>query len=171
MAESLTLYKLIILYMLDNVSVPLITSNISEFILDKGYTDFFTLNQALGDLVDTALVKSELTNSKTFYSITKNGTQTLAFFQDKISDTIITELDHYLLEHKMDIIEKSSVVADFYKNTNNEYVAVCKVREKDTILAEIKLTVDTREQAELICNKWNDENQGIYAFLLSKLLT
>ena len=37
MAETFTLYKLIVLYMLDRVDFPLTTSQISELILDKGY--------------------------------------------------------------------------------------------------------------------------------------
>ena len=35
MAETYTLYKLIVLYMLDKVDFPLTTSQISEFILDR----------------------------------------------------------------------------------------------------------------------------------------
>ena len=46
MAEAFTLYKLIILYMLDKVDFPLTNSQISEFVLDKGYTDYFKLQQA-----------------------------------------------------------------------------------------------------------------------------
>ena len=46
MAEAFTLYKLIILYMLDKVDFPLTNSQISEFVLDKGYTDYFKLQQS-----------------------------------------------------------------------------------------------------------------------------
>jgi len=35
MSETYTLYKLIVLYMLDKVDFPLTTSQISEFILEK----------------------------------------------------------------------------------------------------------------------------------------
>ena len=38
MAEPFTLYKLIILYMLKKVDFPLTNSQISEFVLDEGYT-------------------------------------------------------------------------------------------------------------------------------------
>ena len=44
MAEAFTLYKLIILYMLDKVDFPLTNSQISEFVLDKGYTSRLFLN-------------------------------------------------------------------------------------------------------------------------------
>ena len=54
MAEAFTLYKLIILYMLDKVDFPLTNSQISEFVLDKGYTDYFKLQQALSCLLYTS---------------------------------------------------------------------------------------------------------------------
>ena len=38
MSEPLTLYKLIILYMLEKVDFPLTNAQISGFVLDKGYT-------------------------------------------------------------------------------------------------------------------------------------
>ena len=56
MAEAFTLYKLIILYMLDKVDFPLTNSQISEFVLDKGYTDYFKLQQALSELADGGLI-------------------------------------------------------------------------------------------------------------------
>ena len=41
MAEAFTLYKLIILYILDKVDFPLTNSQISEFVLDKGIYRLF----------------------------------------------------------------------------------------------------------------------------------
>ncbi len=38
MAEALTQYKLIVLYMLDHVDFPLTNTQISNFVLDKEYT-------------------------------------------------------------------------------------------------------------------------------------
>ena len=51
MAEPLTLYKLIILYMLKKVDFPLTNAQISEFVLDQEYTTYFTLQQAISELV------------------------------------------------------------------------------------------------------------------------
>jgi len=50
LAKSFTLYKLIILYMLNEVDFPLTNSQISEFILDEGYTTCFKVQQALSAL-------------------------------------------------------------------------------------------------------------------------
>ena len=63
MAETYTLYKLIVLYMLDKVDFPLTTSQISEFILDKGYTTYFRLQETLSELTDSELPKIETTHN------------------------------------------------------------------------------------------------------------
>ena len=59
MSEPLTLYKLIILYMLQKVDFPLSNAQISGFILDKGYTNYFHLQQAISELIESGLVRSE----------------------------------------------------------------------------------------------------------------
>ena len=57
MTDALTTYKLIILYMLEKVDFPLTNSQVSEFILDKGYTTYFTLQRAINEL--TGLLPGE----------------------------------------------------------------------------------------------------------------
>ena len=42
MSDTLTLYKLILLHILDKVSFPMSNGQLSEFMLDKEYTDYFT---------------------------------------------------------------------------------------------------------------------------------
>ena len=60
MSETLTLYKLIILKMLSLVDHPLTNSQISEFILEKEYTNYFTLQQVLCEVEETGLVIKSL---------------------------------------------------------------------------------------------------------------
>ena len=55
--SSFTLYKLIILYMLQNVNFPLSNTQISDFILEKEYTNYFHLQEALSELQDTKLIE------------------------------------------------------------------------------------------------------------------
>ena len=77
MAEAFTLYKLIILYMLDKVDFPLTNSQISEFVLDKGYTDYFKLQQALSELADGGLILKESTHNRTLFHLTEDGKGTI----------------------------------------------------------------------------------------------
>ena len=63
--EPLTLYKLIVLYMLDRVTFPLTTAQISEFILEKEYTNFLTLQTAISELTETGLAESRTLLNRT----------------------------------------------------------------------------------------------------------
>ena len=81
MANSFKLYKLIILYMLDKVDFPLTNSQVSEFILDEGYTTYFKLQQAISEMIDSGFIREESTHSRTFYHLTEEGEQTINFFR------------------------------------------------------------------------------------------
>ena len=57
--ESLTLYKLMILFMLDNLDFPLTNSQLSEFFVNHGYTSYFHLQQAINELVESEFVRGK----------------------------------------------------------------------------------------------------------------
>ena len=80
LAEPMTLYKLMNLYMLHQVNFPLTNAQLSNFFLDREYTTYFTLQQALNELLDAGLVKKETMRNSSRYEITKEGEETLEFF-------------------------------------------------------------------------------------------
>ena len=170
MTETFTLYKLIILYMLDKVDFPLTTAQISEFILDKGYTTFFKLQETLSEMMESNLITSETTHNRTLYHLTENGKETIHFFKNKISPAIQKDIDDFLKEKEYDLKEEASVKTEYYLNTNHEYDVRCRIVENGFSLIDLKLTVPTETEAETIANNWTRKNQEIYALLLSNLL-
>ena len=83
--EPLTLYKLIVLYMLDRVTFPLTTAQISEFVLDKEYTNFLTLQTAISELMETGLAESRTILNRTQLQITDESKATLSIILKIIS--------------------------------------------------------------------------------------
>ena len=53
--NATTLYKLMILYMLSKVNFPLTNSQMSTFMLEKQYTDYFTFQETINSLVADSL--------------------------------------------------------------------------------------------------------------------
>ena len=84
MAEPFTIYKLTILYMLSKAGFPLSNTQISNFFLEQEYTDYFRVQEVIGDLVDANLIHAESTHSNTQYSLTSAGKETLGFFKDEL---------------------------------------------------------------------------------------
>ena len=54
---SITIYKLIILYTLSKVDSPLPPGVISDYITDRGYTNYFNLQNAFGELLLSATAR------------------------------------------------------------------------------------------------------------------
>ena len=79
--DSLNLYKLIVLYMLDKANFKLTYAQISGFILEREYTNFFTLQQVISDLEESELILSDTLISRTLFTITDEGRKTLTFFK------------------------------------------------------------------------------------------
>ena len=156
MNETLTLYKLMILYLLKKVDFPLATTQISDFMLGMEYTNYFRLQEALSELQEANLVEAENTYRRTLYHLTGDGVRTIRLLQGNINFEIRRDID--------------SAKASYYLNANQEYEARCQILEGKYSLLDLKLTVPTRAEAEAISKNWNAASQEIYGDLLTKLL-
>lgn len=167
--EPLTLYKLIFLYMLNRVKFSLTYSQISKFILEKEYTNFLTLQQVISELQESELIKTEMLTNRTYFSITEEGRNTLSYFETRISDEIINDIDTYLDMHHMELKSEASITANYYKSTSGEYEVELIAYEKNAELVNIKLSIPTEDMAETVCSSWYNKNQKIYKFLMEEL--
>lgn len=170
MAEPHTLYKLIILYMLKKVDFPLTSTQISDFVLNQGYTTYFTLQETIHELLDSGLIRREPVRNTSRYYITDTGEETLKYFGNKISRAIQNDIDQYLKKNRFQLRNEVSIIADYYKTTEGEYTAECAVKEKNADLIRLSLTVPSKEQAVSICDHWNEKCQSVYAWLMKELM-
>ena len=171
LSEPKTLYKLMNLYMLKQVNFPLTNAQLTDFFLEHEYTTYFTLQQALNELLESGLIRMHSNHSTTRYEITREGEETLEFFGKNISPAIIDDMDQYLRENPFRIRNEAGVIADFYKSTNQDYIVHCEIREGKTVLLDVSLSVPDREQAEAMCSQWEKKNQDIYSYVMKTLMT
>ena len=171
LAEPMTLYKLMNLYMLHQVNFPLTNAQLSNFFLDREYTTYFTLQQALNELLDAGLVKKETMRNSSRSEITKEGEETLEFFGKNISPAIVSDMDEYLKQNRFRMRNEVGLISDFYKSTNQDYIVHCEVREGKAVLVNLDISVPDKEQAEIMCNHWKDRSQEIYAYVMKSLMS
>ena len=170
-AETLMLYKLIVLYILDKVDFPLTNGQLTNFILEKEYTNYFNIQQAISELVDDQFISSETMRNSSLYQITDTGRETLSFFSHTISLAIREEIDAYLKTHKYSLREEVSSPATYYETKKDEYIAHLRVMERESAIIDLKLAVPTEQEANLICNNWKNKSSDIYAYVISSLIS
>lgn len=165
-----TLFKLMILYFLDSVDFSLSNAVISDYILAKGYTDYFNIQKAFSELEDEDLISSVSTHKSTHYKITSEGRQTLNCFHYEISPAIKTEIKEYIKEHFNNIVEMLSVSSDYSRLRTNEYLVSLKITERDTLIMSLDITVASEEAARRCCSNWEKNNSDVYAYLIKSLM-
>ncbi|WOO38778.1 DUF4364 family protein [Anaerocolumna sp. AGMB13020] len=168
--DALTLYKLIILFLLDKVDFPLTNAQISNFILDKEYTNYFSLQQCISELTEEEFMTVQTVGHSSLYQITPSGEETLSFFQNMISSAIQEEIVSYLKENKYSLRDESSILSEYHKTGKDEYTVSLRVMEKKNPIIDINLAVPTEEDASKICRNWRGQSQEIYSYVLSSLL-
>ncbi len=165
-----TLFKLMILFFLDSVDFSLSNAIISDFFLDRGYTDYFKVQTLFSELEEENLITSSSNHKSTCYEITPDGKMTLDCFHYEISPDIKNEIKGYLKEHFNDIIEMLSVTSDYSRTRTNEYIVNCRICERDSLIASVSITVASEELAQLACKNWSKNNSEIYSFIVKSLL-
>ena len=168
-SESIMLYKLIILYILDRMDFPITNTELTRFILEKEYCNYITIQQTLEDLIEDNYVEVEHSHNSYLYRITASGKETLSFFYTRISVAIRDDIDAYLSEKEYQLREMVSTTADYYEAKKNEFVVELRVIERDSELVHINLLVTSAAEADIICSRWKECSADVYGYLITTL--
>ena len=166
MKEVHTLYKLIFLYLLDRVEFPLTNGQICAFVAEEQYTDYFTVQETLADMVESKLLETELVRNSTFYSLTDSGKETLSYFKDDISTAIRKDIENYLKKNKMKLRDENAVLADYSNLDEGRFSVKLQIKEKDNYIVDMTLVVPDERQAIMLCDNWKKKSSEIYRHLM-----
>ncbi len=169
-SDAFTLYKLIILYLLDKVDFPLTNGQISNIVLELNYTNYFNVQYSISELIDAELINSEKIGTKTYYRISHLGEDTLTFFDNMISSAIKEELSKYLKKHQYTLRDESSTLSEYFEVKENNYIARLRVMEKNEAIIDLSIAVPSEEDAKNICENWSEKSQEVYAYIVTNLL-
>lgn len=167
--DSLMLYKLIVLFMLNRVSFPLTNAQVCDFMLEHSYTDYLTLQKVLAELSEANLILTSKHHNRTQLTLTKEGLETLNFFDNRIGEAIRQDIDNFLKEKEFTLRNEVSILADYYKATSGEYEARLVAKDRDITLIDLTLSVPTLDLAIAVCDNWQAKNQEVYQFITSRL--
>ena len=156
--------------MLDRIDEYTLTnSQITSFILDRGYTNLFNIHESLSELIDKNFISVTTIRSTQHYQITNQGEEALLYFENRISNNIKQEIRDYFKKEKINLKNESEIFADFIFNEHNEYTVKCAIRERRETLLDIRINVPTKDMARSICDNWRAKSTDVYQYLVNEL--
>lgn len=165
------LYKLIVLYMLKIADYPLTGSDISDYILLKGYTDYITYQITITNLENDGLVTSETKYNRTFYSLTEDGSVTIDSLSDKLSTSLKNDIYSHIITNEKDIKKDHSLQKKIIEVSQDEYIAELTAYDNSKELMNIRLSFPSKALANSACEKFDDASSDIYKEIISRLMS
>jgi len=161
--------KLILLYLIDKINMPVSNLQITKIILENKFMNYFVLQENLNELCCDKLISAAIEDGKTYYSITPKGTQFLNYFPNLINAGIKSNIDSAISTIKKNIKNETSISASYEQSGENDYTVSCRVNEDNYLLMEIKITTGSEEDAATICENWEKYTQDIYTDIVDIL--
>lgn len=168
--EELAQNKLLLLYIVKLSPNKFTKNEITEFVLDKNYMNYFLIQQYLSELVESDFIELIDEDSREVYSILEKGIVALSYFEDRISDKIKNQLKSEFDKNEKEKIIETQIVCDYYPKENEQYVVNLKLVENEETLFSLYLDVATSKQAELICKNWRENPDRIYQNIIETLI-
>lgn len=169
-SKELAQYKLLILYILDNAEIPMNNSEITQFLLENNYMNYFLAQQFISELVSSKFIEFSTKDGQEYYHLSNAGRDTLSFFNDRIPQTLKDEVNKRYQKKKEEMVKESQIIGNYYKKSESEYIVNLKVIEKDINLFSMSLNVVSNKQAKMICNNWKENPHEIYKKIIDLLI-
>jgi predicted transcriptional regulator len=164
--------KLILLYSMKVLEIPIPNSEFIQFILENLSLNYFMIQQYLSELAQSSFIEiCPIHDDQTGFVLTKLGEDTLLFFQDRIPEGIRQQLTENALVKKSERVKARQVTGHYFKKNDAEYIVTLKVVENETLLFSQTLNVVSQQQAKMICKNWHSKSGAIYNQIVTLLTT
>lgn len=170
MAEVDLIYKITILNLLSKADYPLRQAQVSDFLVENGYTDYFTVQRNLTELMDAGMIERSSDDPDAFL-INGEGANTLYLLYDRITPAIEEDTKNYFATHGMSMKKDNSLTATYDGVSGGGYEVRLKLNEDKRTVMDISLHVPTRDQAEAMCLNWRVKYNNIYDILMDELIS
>lgn len=162
LAES----KLLILYILNSLSMPVSNSHITHIILENNLINYFSLQQYISELVERNFITDTKEDKRHMLNITSEGSEALNLFINRIPEKKKKIIDEYVKRHMLDIKREVEIVSEYEPYTNGKFLVSLKLMNKDETMIELKLPADTNADAKNICKIWKENSSDIYSRII-----
>lgn len=167
--EELAQNKLLLLYIIKTATYSFTKEELTQFILEKDYMNYFSIQQYLLELSDSGFIHMEHSNEDTIL-LPEKGILALEFFETKIPEKIKEDLDMIFKSVRILKKKETQVVSEYFEKENNQFNVNLKLVENEETLFSLYLNVASKSQAESICNTWKTEPDKVYQGIVNMFI-
>lgn len=164
--------KLMILYLIYQMEIPMLLSEIQKFALFDDRMDYMSFSQYLSELTQANLIDKNKDRDKNMsvYTLTDEGEQILNLFMRSMSESARNDVINYVSKNKKRIRREFNVTSNTFYNGENNHLVKCGVYEDGLPLMELTVSVVSAEQAKIVAKNWKEHVNELYSGLMTTLI-
>ncbi len=166
--------KLIILFVMDKMEMPLTENSIIEICSVKNeWINYMDCIDLLFQLSQAKLIyKTECKEGELRYTLTFEGRDCLSYFYKRIPNNLRDEITEYSKNNRLSIKQSQEYYANYTDSDDGSYLVTMRIYESliNKPLFEIQIKAPTRQSAEEACKKWRQSAPNIYEHIYDNLI-
>lgn len=173
--EKTTINKLILMFVLDKMEIPLTENSIVEICTSgkNPWINYMEYRDIKQELIEVGFIyKTNEQTGEDRYNITYEGRNCLAHFYMRIPLKLREEITNYTKENRLHFKRSQEYVGDYSKNDDGSYTVSLKIRAPliSQPLLELKIKSPSRQSAIEACKKWKDKAHIVYESIYETLI-
>ena len=165
--QESTVKKLIVLYILERIEIPLTEQSIIDICYGKNnwIDNYMECKEIIYNLVDAGFIyKTNGHSEEDRYTITYTGRNCLSHFYQRISQELRENIAEFVKDNKTAFKRSQEYVSTIDKNSDGSYTVTLRIRSAliDEPMFELKIKAPSRQAAINASNIWKEKAHLIY---------
>ncbi|MEG1509555.1 MAG: DUF4364 family protein [Clostridia bacterium] len=170
MSVDQTVDKLVVLFILDKMEIPLNEDTLVEMVSAQEWIPYMDCKLAFTALLETDFIYNVSKNNTPLYTITADGRACLQHFFAKIPSSLRDIITAHIKENRVYYRKSQEYFSDYYKNADGTYTVVLKILSPAQPVLDMKLCVPSRHTAKWIYRCWKDKAPQVYESIYDLLI-
>lgn len=167
MDNQIPVNKLILLYLIrqkENIT----PTELSDYIMFRGFMDYFSMENYLTELIETELVLPITGGDKTYYMLRSQGVEVVDMFRSRIPHSIREDIRSYAQNSFLNdspLLETDAQI----EHDGDQIQVCCRIMDYERCMLELWVDAENDEKAQQICNNWHQKGMSVYWNLLREI--
>lgn len=160
--------KLLLLYALDKLGA-VTNQQALRFVAENDLMGFLNFALSFAESEEAGFLRKSAHRIGTLYRLTGKGHDMLMHFEKRVPYSRRKAVDELAEAWRARFQRERTILSDWKSDEHGQFIVQLLLLERDMELADIRINVPTREQAEQFCNAWEARASSIYAHMMRSL--
>jgi len=163
--------QILILYVLKEIDIDTPGALLTDILLEPRMMNYFTMQSALCDLVDSQMVLSiKDSDGIPLYSCSKKGLEVLSALSDTLPSALKDTYKRRVHKEKDNIKKSIEINASHFVGNDGQIYCRCFIREGNTYVTDLRIPAVSKEEAESICENWKSNTSEVFLKVIKAML-